>query len=94
MKHWSRNKFCYYPAGSRFAFETKFINKKLSNEFGFKVYLGLSRCMKGGHTHNHFYNVCSRHLRPSKDRRKRMFKDFLDKKTCIDVFNKVVQNHK
>lgn len=57
MRHWSRNKLCYYPAGSCFAFETKFINKKLSNEFGFKVYLGLSRCMKGGHTHNHIKNM-------------------------------------
>lgn len=50
--------------------------------------------MKGGHTHNHFYNVCRRHLNTSKDRRKRMFKDFLEKKTCIDIFNKGVQNPK
>lgn len=50
--------------------------------------------MKGGHTHNHFYNVCNRHLKPSKDRRKRLFKELLDKNTCIDVFNKAVQNLK
>ncbi|MBR5315121.1 MAG: hypothetical protein IKU45_06900 [Clostridia bacterium] len=50
--------------------------------------------MKGGHTHNHFYNVCNRHLNRSKDRRKRLFKELLDKKTCIDVFNKGVQNPK
>lgn len=50
--------------------------------------------MKGGHRHNHFYNVCSRHLRRSKDRRKLLFKELLDKKTCIYVFNNGVQNPK
>lgn len=50
--------------------------------------------MKGGHTHNHFYNVCNRHLKRSKDRRKRLFKELLDKKTCIDVLNNGVQNPK
>ena len=69
MKRWSRNKFCYYPAGSRFAFDTKFINKKLSNEFGFKIYLGLSRCMKGGHTHNHARNAKLRKDERSKNER-------------------------
>lgn len=53
-----------------------------------------NHCMKGGHTHNHFYNVCSRHLSRSKDRRKRLFKELIDKKTCIDAFNKGVQNPK
>ena len=70
MRRWSKNKFCYYPAGSCFAFDTKFTNKKLSKEFGFKVLLGLSQSMKGGHTHNHIYNKCHKHIFRSKQARK------------------------
>lgn len=70
MKHWSKNKFCYYPAGSRFADDSRFTSKKLSKEFGFKVILGLTLCMKGGHTHNHIYNKCHKHIFRSKQARK------------------------
>lgn len=60
MRRWSKNKFCYYPAGSCFADDSRFTSKKLSKEFGFKVYLGLTLCMKGGHRHNHIRNAHKR----------------------------------
>lgn len=60
MRRWSKNKFCYYPDGSCFAFDPKFTSKKLSKELGFNVILGLTLCMKGGHTHNHIRNAHKR----------------------------------
>ena len=85
MRRWSKNKFCYYPAGSRFADDSRFTSKKLSKELGFKVNLGLTLCMKGGHTHNHIYNKCHKHIFRSKQARKNV--DRKDKPEFVRIFH-------
>lgn len=100
MRRWSKNKFCYYPTGSRFADYPRFISKKLSKELGFKVILGLTLCMKGGHTHNHIYNVCNRiTFRGKKSRRvkpadKKYFVSIFWEKIAMmpDELNKIIAN--
>ena len=83
MIRWSKNKFCYYPAGSRFADDSRFTSKKLSKELGFKVILGLTLSMKGGHTHNHIYNKCHKHIFRGKNARKI---DRKDKPDFVRIF--------
>ena len=83
MTLWSKNKFCYYPAGSRFADDSRFTSKKLSKELGFKVNLGLTLCMKGGHTHNYIYNKCHKHIFRGKNARKI---DRKDKREFVRIF--------
>lgn len=69
-----------YGAGGPFAFS--------------KTYDHYKPCLKGGHTHNHFYNVCHKHIFRSKDGRNKFFKTFLNKKSCIKTFYKQIQNPK
>ena len=69
MKKFSGTKIKYYPADS--VEGEKIINKNLSKEFGFKIAVDWSKCMKGGHTHNHIRNALERKLNKSKASRKR-----------------------
>ena len=58
MKKFSGTKIKYYPADS--VKGAKLINKNLSKEFGFKIAADWSKCMKGGHNHNHIRNAHKR----------------------------------
>lgn len=83
MKKFSGTKIKYYPAES--VEGTKIINKNLSKEFGFKIAVDWSKCMKGGHTHNHVYNKCHKHIFRSKQARKKVDREDIMKnqdRTC------------
>lgn len=83
MKKFSGAKIKYYPAES-VKRGTKIINKNLSKEFGFKIAVDWSKCMKGGHTHNHVYNKCHKLIFRSKQARKNVDRE--DKKEFVRVF--------